>query len=182
VRRDKRMEIPNVMHLVVGVTLLSSGYKLFWLFVGSIGFAAGYSYAHELFSPESDLLVLFVAMIVGLVGALLAVFLQRVSIVLAGFLGGGYIALNILPLLGIRTEELILSMAILGGILGAGLLFLLFDWALILLSSLLGALLVVQAVHLKPPIEIGVFFALFTGGAVIQAGLKRGDKKAANSL
>jgi hypothetical protein len=174
------MNIPSLMHLVIGLTLLSLGYRLFWLFVGCVGFAAGYSYAQALLSFESDLIILLFALIIGIVGALLALFLQRLSIGLAGFFGGGYIALNILQLLGIKSGQLILPIAILGGILGAVLLFLLFDWALIFLSSFVGALLVVQAATLKPPIEIGVFLALFFAGAVIQAKLKRGDKKTAN--
>jgi hypothetical protein len=175
------MDIPSLMHLVVGLTLLSVGYRLFWLFVGCVGFAAGYSYADALLSSESGLLILLFALMIGFVGALLAVFLQRLSIGLAGFFGGGYIALNILHLFGIKAEQLSMPMAILGGILGAVLLFLVFDWALIFLSSVVGALLVVQALTLKPEIEIGLFLALFIAGAILQARLKRGAKRAAHS-
>ena len=171
------MDIPSLMHLVIGLTLLSLGYKLFWLFVGCVGFAAGYSYAQALLSFESRLLILVLALLIGFGGALVAFFLQRLSIGLAGFFGGGYIALNTLPLLGIESEQLILLMTILGGIMGAVLLFLLFDWALIFLSSFVGALLVVQATAFKPEIEVVVFLALFTVGAVIQARLKKGVKR-----
>jgi hypothetical protein len=174
------MSIPNLMHLVIGLTLLSFGHKLFWLFVGCIGFASGYTYAQVLLSSESELLILLFGLTIGIVGALLALFLQRLSIGLAGFFGGGYIALNILALFGIKNEQLILPMAILGGILGAVLLFLLFDWALIFLSSFVGALLVVQAATFNSEIKIGLFLGLFIAGAVIQTRLKRGDKKSAN--
>ncbi len=170
------MDIPGLLHLVIGLTLLSFGHKLFWLFVGCVGFAAGYSYAQVLLSFESRLLVLFLALLIGFGGALVAFFLQRLSIGLSGFLGGGYVALNTLPLLGISDDQLVLLAAILGGIIGAVLLYLLFDWALIFLSSVVGALLVVQAVSFKPEIEVVVFLALFTAGALIQAKLKRGDK------
>ena len=53
------------------------------------------------------------------------------------------------------------------------LLYLLFDWGLILVSSLAGASLVVQAVDLGPALEAGGFLVLLAAGVLIQARLMR---------
>ncbi len=55
------------------------------------------------------------------------------------------------------------------------LLSLLFDWALIVLSSLIGAVLVTQALHLHSnPV---IVFALAVAGILVQAQFRRGPAK-----
>ena len=83
------------------------------------------------------MLVLAIALLAGLIGALLSVFLQKLAIALAGFAAAGYLCAILLTRL--KLESFAWVGFILGGIVGAVLLLTIFEWALIVLSSLIGA-------------------------------------------
>ena len=163
----------TVITVLIGVLMLVFGRKLFWLFVGCLGFAVGFNYAPYIWQVHSNLFLLILATISGVIGAVLALFFQKLAIGLAGFAGGGYIALNLLNLFGIRIEQAVWLPYLIGGIIGALLLFFIFDWALILVSSLAGATLIIQAAKLSPGIEMAVYFVLIIAGIVIQTVLYR---------
>ena len=163
----------TVITVLIGVLMLVFGRKLFWLFVGCLGFAVGFNYAPNVWQVQSNLFLLILATITGVIGAVLALFFQKLAIGLAGFAGGGYIALNLMNLFGIRIEQAVWLPYLIGGIIGALLLFLIFDWALIFVSSLAGATLIIQAAKLSPGIEMAVYFALIVAGIVIQTVLYR---------
>jgi hypothetical protein len=163
----------TVITILIGIVVLTLGRKLFWLFVGCLGFAVGFNYAPYVWQVQSTLFLLILATITGIIGALLALFFQKIAIGLAGFAGGGYIALNLLNLLGIRLEQTIWLPYLIGGIIGALLLFFIFDWALIFVSSLTGATMITQATKLSPGIELIVYVALVIAGVVIQTALYR---------
>ena len=49
------MDIPMVvLNTLIGVSLLTLGRKLFWLFVGAVGFTAGFAYGNQLWGAQSD--------------------------------------------------------------------------------------------------------------------------------
>jgi hypothetical protein len=53
----------NLVNLFVGLFLLTLERRLFWLFMGCVGFAAGYSYAQQLWGIQTGLMILvFVAL------------------------------------------------------------------------------------------------------------------------
>jgi hypothetical protein len=157
----------------MGLVLLTLGRKLFWLFVACVGFVAGFCSARYFWGSHSDLMILLIAITLGLLGAALAIYLQAVAIILAGFIAGGYVATNVMILFGFETSPMFWLPYAVGGIIGAVLLFLLFDWALIFLSSLCGAFFLIQAVQLRPLLERLLFTVLFFSGAIFQAGLWR---------
>ena len=161
----------ELLNFIVGVILLTLGRKLFWLFVGCVGFAAGFSYVHGLWGTQSDLMVLVIALGLGFIGALLAIFFQALAIALAGSIAGAYITFIIMNLFGFEAAQPIWLFSLIGGILGAILLFILFDWTLIALSSLLGAALIVQKTELSPHLEVVIFFLLIILGVLFQARL-----------
>jgi hypothetical protein len=158
----------NGINLIIGAILLTLGRRFFWLFVGCIGFALGVHYAPQLWEVTSHGLLFVLAVITGIVGAVLALVFQKFAIGLAGFAAGGYIAINLINIVGLRLGPFIWLPHIIGGIIGTLLLFLIFDWALILVSSFAGASLIIQTVNLNPRIEVWLFFALFVGGILIQ--------------
>jgi hypothetical protein len=65
---------------------------------------------------------------------------------------------------------------ILGGIIGLILVSVLFDWALITLSSLAGASLIVQALFSQGTTGGLLFFILFIAGVIIQGSILRHEK------
>src|SRR5437879_6207526 len=81
-----------IVGALIGVVILLFGRKLFWLCVAAVGFAAGVEIAPHLVHEPSPLLALTVALVLGLIGALLALFLQKVAIAVLGFLAGGKLA------------------------------------------------------------------------------------------
>jgi len=163
----------SVVNILLGIMLLTLGRKLFWLFVGFIGFAVGFHYASSVLNSQSQLLLIGLAALTGIAGAVLAVFFQKIAVGLAGFAGGGYISLNLINLLGVRLDQLIWLPYLIGGIIGMLLLFFIFDWALILISSLVGASMIIQALSLNPGMQFGLFLALTIFGLVIQTVLYR---------
>src|ERR1041385_6576614 len=119
--------------VLVGLALAFFGRQLFWLFVGGAGFAAGLLFATTFFQGQSELMALIIAVVAGVLGALLSILLQRFAIGLAGFVAGGYAFLNLAGALG--HEDLAWVGFLIGAIIGALLVLALFDWALIVLSA-----------------------------------------------
>jgi hypothetical protein len=112
-------------------------------------------------------------------GALLAITLQKIAIGLVGFIAGGLIALWLLRALALDPGAIQWLVFIGGGILGALLLAALFEWGLILLSSLVGANLLVSGagglITLPANLLPIIFLVVFGLGVLIQARLlKRG--------
>jgi len=149
------------------------GRKLFWLCVAAVGFAAGVEVAPPLVQHPSPLLALTFALVLGFVGALLAMFLQKIAIGIAGFVAGGRLALAVAAAFMGNAQQYYWLTFIVGGVIGAILLLILFDWALIFLSSVVGAYLI-QAVVALPPTGTAILFTvLVIVGVLIQAGTLR---------
>jgi hypothetical protein len=166
-----------IIRLLAGGALLVLGRKLFWLFVAAVGFAAGWAVATDLLSVEPEWLALVIAVVVGVVGALVAQFVQRLAIGLAGFLAGAFLALSLVRLLNLEAAWWGWLALVAGGIVGAILLGAAFEWALIGLSSLAGALLIVDALDLSSTMHLLVLIGLFVVGVIIQSALRDGAGK-----
>ena len=157
------------INILIGLVLLFAGRRLFWLFVACVGFASGYHYAQQIWGIHSPLLVLILSIAVGGLGAIIAIFFQKAAIVIAGFAAGGYIVLTLFDQFAEFPAQMVWLPYIIGGIIGAIVLFFVFDWALIFLSTLTGATLIVQMVAFNPWVEIALFLALVIGGMAFQA-------------
>lgn len=165
------MEIEAMVAVVVGLALLFAGRQLFWIFVGGAGFVAGIALARELTISDTDWVIITVALVAGILGAVLSIFIQRIAIAIAGFIAGGYILFSLASHMG--TGNFAWIIFIVGGILGAFLVMVLFDWALILLSSLTGALLISQSIRIDPALALAVLVIAFIAGVAVQAGQLR---------
>lgn len=164
-----------IITLLAGLGALLFGRRLFWLFVGLVGFLVSFNLATEFLSGQPQWIILLIALIVGLVGALLAVFLQYIAVAVAGFLAGGYAIFSLMQLLNVAINEawLYWFILILGGVIGAILVLLVFDWALIILSAGVGAATLVQLAErfteLSSPLNLILFFLLLIVGIAFQA-------------
>ena len=164
--------------ILVGLVLLLFGRRLYWLFVAGIGFLYGLELAPRLMPEQPETVIVIVALVLALVGALVAVVATKVVLGIIGFVAGGGIAVLLLGNLGIDSGVAALGAFLIAGLIGAVLLLVLFDWTLIVLSSLAGASLIVMSVerllHIPPPIAGTVLvLALAAVGALIQVGLRR---------
>jgi len=167
----------NYINLVLGIILLTTGKKLYWLFVAVIGFIIGLSLTTQYVQLDPPWLVYLVALGAGLIGALLATFLQHLAIALVGFIVGGYGAMYLVGLFGITAQAMTWMAFIIGGIVGLLLVASVFNWALYILSAWSGATLVTEAIGMMGTVGMVVFFALFVLGMIIQVGLFRDRAK-----
>jgi hypothetical protein len=156
------------IHILIALVLLFAGRRLFWLFVACVGFASGYHYAQQIWGIHSPIFVLILSLAVGALGAIIAIFFQKAAIVVAGFAAGGYIVMTLFDQVAELPAQMVWLPYIIGGIIGAILLFFVFDWALIFLSTLTGATLMVQMVAFNPWVEITLFLALVIAGMAFQ--------------
>ncbi|CAN5607330.1 hypothetical protein BH20VER1_BH20VER1_30470 [soil metagenome] len=162
------------IELVLGGLLLFFGRTLFWVFVGVFGFLAGVRLAPYFFGGQSELILLLIALGFGLAGALLAILVQRLAIVVAGFIAGGYLAFRVAASAGWTSEPVLHWIVVfIGAVVAAVLVSLLFDWALIVLSALTGAVIISDALPWGRPAEWIVAGVLFVVGVAVQAGWRR---------
>ena len=163
----------NLVLIVLGTVLLAFGRSVFWFFVGVVGFLAGFNLGTQVLTGQPEWVIVAAAIVVGIVGAILAVVLQRFAAGLAGFFAGGYLLVTLLSMVGWEVGQLAWLPFLVGGVIGAVLSLFLFDWALIGLSALTGASLVVQALQLSPAVQVLVYLGLFVAGVLIQASMLR---------
>jgi hypothetical protein len=159
-----------IVGALIGAVILFFGRKLFWLCVAAVGFAGGVQIAPLL--VHDPLMALIIALVLGLIGALLALFLQKVAIGVLGFLAGGKLAYAIAEAFWAHYAPYSVVIFVVGGIIGAILLLVLFDWALIIVSSLIGAHLIVvylREIGLPPIGSTIVFIGLTVIGILVQA-------------
>jgi hypothetical protein len=163
--------------LIVGAVLLLAGRRLFWLFVGIVGFVAGYSLSFQVFHLREPGAQLLLAVVAGLVGVLLATFAQKLAIAIAGFLVGVYFAaalLGVSPSLAHASLTPVQDLVLLaGGVVAAVLAVTLFDVALIVLSSLAGAGLVCDALAAGGTLRWLLIVVLAAVGIAAQLGWSR---------
>jgi len=166
----------QLISIVIGLVVLTLGRKLFWLFVGVVGFGVGLSLATKFLQGQPDWVILIIALVVGLVGALLAVFIQKIAVIIAGFLIGGYgLIWLLLQLLNLDFNQWIWLIFFVGGIIGAILVASLFEAALIVLSTLAGTLLIIQVFTFSDLVKAILFIVLITIGIVTQVQMWRGS-------
>ena len=163
----------NLVTLLVGVALVTLGRELFWLFVGGVGFAVGVTLASQFVVGQPEWIGLGIALVSGMLGAILALSMQRLAVLVAGFVGGGEATLRFLHVFHVHSPAAPWLAFLIGGLVGAVLLRLLFNWTLIGLSSVVGASLIVQAVHVHASYTAFLYAALVALGVLVQTGTLR---------
>jgi hypothetical protein len=167
-----------IVGALIGVVILFFGRRLFWLCVAAVGFAAGVEIAPHFVHEPSTLLALTFALVLGFIGGLVAIFLQKIAIAIVGFLAGGKLATAIAAAFFVQHAGYFGVTFLIGGIVGALLLLSVFDWALIVLSSVVGAHLIQNTITLPPSGSTILFIALAAIGLIVQAAAMRGSRVA----
>lgn len=167
----------NGLTLIAGLALLTLGRKLFWLFIAALGFVSAMALASALLNVERQWVVLLIGLIAGGIGAVLALTLQRVAIGVSGFLAGGYLALSALQLIGLDLGAQAWQPFLVGGIVGAIVVFPIFEWSLILTSSLVGAFVVARSSELEGILALAVFALALILGVALQSELRRREAR-----
>lgn len=145
VAESVRLTLGGPLAVAAGVLMLLFGRRLYWLVAGVVGFVVVFVLAERLLPELSESATLVVSVVAGVAGAVLVIFAHRLLLGLVGGLGGALVALWQAQHFGLERGLPWLLAAVVGGLLGAWLTSRLFEFALALLSSLLGAQLLVDA-------------------------------------
>ena len=167
--------------LPFGLLSLFLGRKLFWLFVGISGFLLGLLIGGVVgIGNDWDWpVILLVGLILGAGAAVLSIYLQKPMASLAGFMMGGMLAAVLYILVrygtnfatnlmfgGPGAETWILFLV--GGVAAAVFVWVTYEWALIVLSSLSGALLTFIGIAPFLPFNLpGIFYLLILAGLAV---------------
>ncbi len=174
-----------VLDIIIGAFLLTLGRKFFWFFVAATGFYAGLEISSRFLHNTPGWVAFVIAIVIGLTGALLAYFAQKLAIGAAGFLAGAFIGSRLVTLFGAQLQGKNWDWVIIlvGGIIGISLMLVIFEWALIFLSSFAGAILVVNGLNLVGLFGILVGIVLFIVGLSFQSNLhhREGSRKPSSS-
>jgi len=156
--------------LLVGIGVLLFGRRLFWLFVGAAGFAVGLHVGQTALADRPEWLVVAAALLLGILGAVLAVVFQWLAVGVGGFAAGIHGGLAAASALGLSGPWLWAG-AFVSGILVAALVLWLWDPVLILLSALIGAALLAPLVPVTPGVRPWIFIGLLVVGIAVQASV-----------
>lgn len=176
------MELPGnisvpVVSVLIGATILLFGRKLFWLFVAALGFAVGVELAAYFVTNPPAWVTLLVALGLGVLGALFAIMVQKLAIGVAGFIAGGRLALAVVEAFFVEHAHYQAAIFVIGGIIGALLLLALFDWVLIILSSVEGAHLIGNGIVLPQKGAVIIFCVLVAIGVIVQGSMLRASRR-----
>lgn len=168
----------TVLSMITGLLLLLAGRRLFWVSVACVGFIVAYHLTLATGMGGPAWIAWALPLGIGLVGALVALVYQKIAVVLAGFMIGGLIVTDLFHLLGIYDGIFSLIILVAGGIAGAIAMLVIFDWALIVLSSLAGAFVIVQSMGLDNTMGNSAILVLALLGTMVQTlfFLKSGNR------
>jgi hypothetical protein len=159
----------DTLSIIIGLLLLLVGRRIFWIFVGGVGFFTGLNLAPTLIPEQSQLIIFLVAVTLAIVGAILAVLLQRVAVAVAGWFVGGILAVRLMSAFGWSDPGVLWIASIVGAIVSAIVVSLLFDWALIVLTTFSGALLICDSLTVSLTAKWILGIALVAIGIFVQS-------------
>jgi len=167
--------------IVVGLVELFFGRTLFWLFVAIGGFLLGWFLLHDVAPHLAGWERVAAGIGAGIVLALLALVLTRVMVSIGGFFVFSAAAVILGRDLGAKLTAGSTSywvVYVVAGVIGAVLLFIFLDWALIVFTSVAGAGAVARGIFFLAGgprwVEYVVFVVLLVLGILFQSRRLRG--------
>lgn len=158
----------QLITVVLGFVSLIGGAQLPWMFTGSAGYLAGIWLADVIGFNQSEWQVLAIASAVGLSAILITYYLRRLVVIITGFAAGGYISSTLPAVMGWKTVLEDWQAILLVGTACAVILFLWYKLALILVTTLAGATVVVQHLSLAMVSKEALFVVLVVVGLTAQ--------------
>ena len=162
----------SLIPLLVGGALLFLGGRYYWLVAGGVGFLFGTSIGS---APDGGVVTgsaIAMGILFGFIAALAAVLVTKFALGATGFIIGGIFMVRFLEAIGWSLGSALAAFLI-GGILGLILVLISQDWALIFLSVITGAGIIVNSLGLDPASAGFVYIVLVISGFAVQLFLKR---------
>lgn len=163
--------IAAIILLVLGILTLFFGRRLFWVFAALVGYIFGLIVASQLIPNATDFIRIMIAIGIGVICGVLAVYVEKMMIILIGFLGFGILGYLLISLFDFSTLVNWVVFLITGS-LGAVYITRHIEWLIIIISALIGAMMISlgmeKFVHLNLLIELLIFIGLFLAGMFFQ--------------
>jgi hypothetical protein len=157
-----------ILFVGIGFMMLIAGRPVYPVFVGSISFLVGTYLANQItvFPPEWN--SFFVPLLFAILGIGSTMAFKRWAARVAGFIAGGIMIMNLPNAFGTGgywTSPYIFAVA---GIISVVLLFFIFDFALIVLSSLMAVTLILSYMRVGSLDQGAMFLILAIFGMIVQ--------------
>ena len=157
----------------IGFILLAAGSQLYWLFAGAMTFLVSIFITPEFSQTTSQRDLIIYSTTAAFVSILLAVALKKWVVALAGFFAGGFLSFTLPKVIGWTTFQFSWWIFIAVGLVCAFLIVFSYGLAVMLLSSLVGAALVAENLHISVATPSVVFILFFFLGFAIQLVLSQ---------
>ncbi len=154
--------------IILGFVILVGGNQLYWMFTGVAGFLVGARIAEQIGFNQSEWQQITFATAAGLASTFLSYYLRKPMVILAGFLAGGYFINSMPGVLG--WDDILTSWQafVIAGAISALALILMYNLALIVISSLAGATLIVQNLTFGSVSTQAMFVVFIVFGVIAQ--------------
>jgi hypothetical protein len=164
--------IVSIIALIIGLVTLFFGRKLFWVFAALVGLAVGLLIGSQFLQDYIPVVRIVAACLLAAGFAILAIYTEKVMIILSGFFGVGLLGYFLGSLFQLTPlVHWIIFLA--GGVLGAVLISKYMQWAIVVISSILGAVLAGAGLsgitHFNFLIDLFIFLVLLAGGFFFQS-------------
>ncbi len=172
--------------IVIGLIEALFGRRLYWLFVALGGFAVGWGLASWVLGDVATWAWVLIGIGVGIVFALLSLRFTKLMVGIAGFFVFSSVTIEVARRLGVQVANGTAAYWItylIGGVVGFFLILALFDWALIVLTSLAGAGATATGINYFVPneprwLQVTLWVVVFAGGILYQSrGLRRKKRR-----
>jgi hypothetical protein len=160
---------------VIGGILLFLGHELNFLFAGAMAALLSLRLL-PLLPPQWPSWADYVFIIgIGVIAAVVVLLNERLGYFISGFLAGGFL---LVEYYAPNAQTVPWLPFVIGGIIGALVLGMFTDWALILVTAIIGASYLMNLFVLDPMLEILIGAGLFVVGALTQVIIMQQQKQA----
>lgn len=166
--------MPLLLRGIVGAILLFLGRELNFLFAAAMAALLGFRLAPRLPATWPTWGDWAFVITLAVVAAIIALINERIGYFLSGFLAGSFF---LVEYFAPNASTLPVLPFIIGGVIGALILGLLTEWAMILVSSAIGAAYILDLFRLDPTAEILIGSGLFIVGALAQVIIMQYQKQ-----
>ena len=162
----------NTIPIVVGLALLLLGYRYYWLIAGGLGFLFGLNIGSTAASGQVTPGAVMLGLLLGVIAALTAVFITKLTLNIAGFTLGGIVLVQLFANLNWNVGSTLVTF-LLGGLMGLLTAIFAQDLAKILVSAITGAAILVSALELDDATVSFVYLTCVILSIVAQLILRR---------
>ncbi len=162
--------VAPIVLVALGLAVAFLGRKLLWLFIATAGFLIAYTLTSRFLGDSTTSLIISIG--VGVVAGYFATKFASILINIAGFILVGNAALTIYGWF-FATDQTWITVLIfaIGGLIGLGLIRMMFDLAIILISALGGASMVAEGAGAMVPFLAEPLWSGIIAAAVVVLGV-----------